>query len=89
METPEENDNIAVAGSSPVPCSLFVIRGKINGLMTYVQRDGEEYVAKSSAVQIYGAALFVHKQDAKNALDKMRHGTAVLMEILELIPANT
>lgn len=78
-------------GESPLSAtagSLFVIRGEINGSMTYVQKDGEEYVARPSSVNIYGATLFVHRGDAKNALDKMRHGTAVLMEILELIPAN-
>jgi hypothetical protein len=56
--------------------------------MCYVQKEGEEYVAKPSQVGIYGATLFVHKGDAKNALYKMRHGIAVLMEIVELSPAN-
>jgi len=69
-------------------CSLFVLRGKINGAMAYVRgetEDGyEEYVARASASGIYGATLFERKEDAQNALNKMRHGTAVLMEIAQL-----
>jgi hypothetical protein len=78
-------------GESPLsatPCSLFLIRGIINGAMCYVSKDADKYVAKPSTVGVHAATLFEHRQDAKNALDEMRHGTAVLMEIVELSPAN-
>lgn len=70
---------------SPPP-SLFVIRGEINGSTCYVQRPHSEYVATPSHVGIYGATLFVHRQDAENALGEMRHATAKRMQIVELRP---
>jgi len=56
--------------------------------MCYVSKDADKYVAKPCTVGVHAATLFEHRQDAKNALDEMRHGTAVLMEIVELSPAN-
>lgn len=68
---------------------LFVIRGEINGKMCYVHRPkgNGEYVAEASSVGINNATLFEFKPDAVNALGTMRHGVAVLMEIVELTPA--
>jgi hypothetical protein len=67
--------------------TVFVIRGEVNGSMAYVQkRENGIYTAAPSTRGVYGATLFAHRGDAKNALDTMTHGVAILMEIVELEP---
>jgi hypothetical protein len=72
--------------ASELNSTVFVIRGKINGVMNYARGygSGNALAVKPSEVGIYEATLFTHRTDAVNALDSMRHGDAILMEIVKL-----
>ena len=63
--------------------TMYIIRGMINGAMCYVcgGRDNKDYTVRPSSVGIHAVTLFEQEQDAKNALDEIKHGTAKLLVV--------
>jgi hypothetical protein len=79
METPEENDSIAVAGSSPVPCSQCVLIVRDRGT------DGDPTIILKKDLD----AAMTHKRRIIKRVGAIQPGECPFeIEIFHLVPAN-